>query len=148
MAKPSPEQLFCAALYTLTGGKLKGPSDCHDGRSARRHATRAVKLRWYACQRLIDPETDARAWWKGPIGNAGPFQLSRRKLSFPHLSKENCYGPWNFALAAGYSHSDHHPACILLALKNRVAVGCSLAAAGSWRAKRFIEKPRLPPLAA
>ena len=24
MAKPSPEALFCAALYTLTGGKLKG----------------------------------------------------------------------------------------------------------------------------
>jgi|SRR5689334_10107572 hypothetical protein len=23
MAKPSPEALFCAALYTLTGGKLK-----------------------------------------------------------------------------------------------------------------------------
>jgi hypothetical protein len=24
MAKPSPEALLCAALYTLTGGKLKG----------------------------------------------------------------------------------------------------------------------------
>ena len=51
-------------------------------------------------------------------------------------------GP-GIALAAGYSHSGHHPACLDLALKIAVAVGGSRAAAGSWRAKRFIEEPRL-----